>query len=170
MPSLAVAQEPVDVPGEPCATITLQTTHLKEVQRVYRKKRVRPSDREMLRELRRCANSTQAQRNMRAAERDEREWRKYRQHPMPRCTWVNESGNARISEYASIRYRASSRRSTADGKYQILSSTWAAYGGLAFAATALKARPLEQERVARRIMWTGHGPHKPQGQGAWVNC
>ena len=75
---------------------------------------------------------------------------------MPWCTWGPESGG---------NYRARNRVSTAGGKYQIIDSTWYAYGGSRYydRHPAAAAPPLEQERVARRVL-------RGQGLGAWVNC
>lgn len=42
------------------------------------------------------------------------------------------------------------------GAYQIIASTWAGYGGLAFAPTAAQASPLAQHIVAGRI-WAAEG-------------
>lgn len=84
------------------------------------------------------------------------EWRYIRSHPMPYCTWGPESGGD---------YTARNSSSTAGGKYQILASTWYAYGGSHYndSHPAAVAPPLEQERVARRVLAS-------QGLGAWVNC
>jgi len=88
--------------------------------------------------------------------RDRVEWRYYRANPMPRCTWFGESGG---------NYRARNARSTAGGKYQMLDTTFHAYGGPEYPGThdASKASPLVQERVARRVL-------RSQGLGAWVLC
>jgi len=93
--------------------------------------------------------------------RDRVEWRYYKANPMPRCTWFGESGGS---------YRARNARSTAGGKYQILDGTWYGNGGSQpprghrFARwPASVASPLEQERVARRVL-------RSQGLGAWVLC
>ena len=91
------------------------------------------------------------------------EWAHYRSHPMPYCTWGPESGGD---------YRARNSVSTAGGKYQILDSTWAAFGGHNHASRwdASYAPRLEQERIARRIAYLGWSIHPPQGLSAWVNC
>jgi hypothetical protein len=70
---------------------------------------------------------------------------------LPACTWAPESGG----DYAA--YNASSG---AGGKYQIIPSTWRAYGGTGSPQTA---SPAEQERVAARV-YAGQGP------SAWTNC
>lgn len=93
-------------------------------------------------------------------------WRHYRAHPMPRCTWVNESGPvARYAEYGRNRYRVRNSQSTAGGKYQILDGTWYAFGGGRYRDShpAAVAPPLEQEKIARRIL-------RGQGIGAWMGC
>jgi hypothetical protein len=72
---------------------------------------------------------------------------------LPACTWVPESrGN----------YRAYNASSGAAGKYQIIPSTWRAFGGLEFAPTALQATESEQDEVAARIA--------RDGLHHWVNC
>lgn len=93
------------------------------------------------------------------------EWKRYKAHPMPHCTWGKESGlRARDNpEFSGPRYHAKNPKSTASGKFQILTTTWKAFGGSVYAKTAAKATPLEQERVARRVL-------KGQGIHAWVNC
>lgn len=75
---------------------------------------------------------------------------------MPVCTWMPESGG---------NYRARNPISTAGGKYQILDSTWAFFGGINYKGThdGAQAPKLEQEIVARRVL-------KGQGIHAWVNC
>lgn len=70
---------------------------------------------------------------------------------MPACTWVPESGGSYTAR----------NPSGAGGKYQIMPSTWAAYGGTG--RNAADAPPAEQEAVARRVL-------AGQGLGAWVNC
>lgn len=80
----------------------------------------------------------------------------YRRFPMPRCTWVGESGGD---------YRARNPASTAGGKYQMLDSTFHAFGGPDYPGShdAAQARPVVQERIARRVL-------RGQGLGAWVLC
>lgn len=95
-------------------------------------------------------------------------WRHYRAHPMPRCTWVPESGavRAHYSEFSRRRYRARNPGSTAGGKFQIIDRTWYGYGGSYTGDEdhpAAAASPLEQEKIARRVL-AGQGVH------AWVNC
>ncbi len=50
-------------------------------------------------------------------------------------------------------YRARNGISTAGGKYQILDSTWAFYGGRGYSGShpAAEAPPAEQDRVAAAI-------------------
>lgn len=74
---------------------------------------------------------------------------------MPWCTWGPESGGD---------YRARNRSSTAGGKYQIIDSTWWANGGTHYPVRhpAAAAPPLEQEKVARRVLASS-------GPGAWKN-
>jgi muramidase (phage lysozyme) len=75
---------------------------------------------------------------------------------MPYCTWGPESGG---------NYRARNPQSTAGGKYQILDTTWHAFGGPDYSGDhdAAQAPPLEQEKIARRVL-AGQGIH------AWVGC
>lgn len=96
--------------------------------------------------------------------RERAEMRRYKRHPMPRCTWWGESG-AGLGEWAPARYRARNPVSTAGGKYQILDSTWRAFGGPDYPGShdASRARPVLQERIARRVL-------RGQGLGAWVLC
>lgn len=93
--------------------------------------------------------------------REKREWRRYKRHPMPYCTWGPESGSG--GQWSMSRYRALNRSSWAGGKFQALPSTWRAFGGGRYSSYAHTARPLHQERVARKIL-------RGQGLGAWVNC
>ena len=104
------------------------------------------------------------------------EWRSYKRDPMPWCTWGPESG-ARVGvdppEWSMRRYRQPAIGQGPDaggGKFQIIDRTWWAYGGGAYARTAYKASRRHQERVARRIAYTGTVEHGPQGLSAWVNC
>lgn len=92
------------------------------------------------------------------------ELRYYKRHPMPRCTWWGESG-AGLPEWSLRRYRARNPVSTAGGKYQILDSTWRAFGGPDYPGShdASRGRPVLQERIARRVL-------RGQGLGAWVLC
>lgn len=100
------------------------------------------------------------------------EWRDYRRHPMPWCTWALESGQPHegYGQWARARYRVKNPSSTASGKFQVLTSTWLAYGGGSYASEARYADRLHQERVARRIAYAGTTIHRPQGLGAWVGC
>lgn len=86
---------------------------------------------------------------------------RYRAQPMPVCTWLPESGPG--PEFGAKRYLAKNPRSTASGKFQILDTTWRAFGGGRYAAAARWALPVHQERVARRVL-------AGQGLGAWVRC
>jgi hypothetical protein len=71
--------------------------------------------------------------------------------PLPACTWQPESGGNPSAVNPS---------SGAGGYYQILPSTWAAYGG----SGAPQAAPMsEQTAIAEKIYHT-------QGASAWVNC
>lgn len=98
-----------------------------------------------------------------ARKREAREMAYYKRHPMPYCTWGPESGVGR-PEWSIIRYRQPNvSGGTGGGKFQILSSTWANHGGLALAAGPVDAKPVYQERIARRVEGS-------EGLGAWVNC
>jgi hypothetical protein len=70
---------------------------------------------------------------------------------LPTCTWQPESGGD---------WSAVNPSSGAGGRYQIMPSTWAAYGGTGLPQDA---SPAEQTAVAERIM-------QSQGLSAWVNC
>jgi len=70
---------------------------------------------------------------------------------LPTCTWQPESGGD---------WNAVNPSSGAGGRYQIMPSTWAAYGG---AGLPQNASPAEQSAVAERIM-------QAQGASAWANC
>jgi hypothetical protein len=71
--------------------------------------------------------------------------------PLPSCTWAPESGGDPS---------AVNPQSGAGGYYQVLPSTWAAYGGTGAPQDAPMS---EQTAVAQRI-------YAVQGPGAWVNC
>jgi len=71
--------------------------------------------------------------------------------PLPTCTWQPESGGDPSAVNAS---------SGAGGYYQIMPSTWAAYGG----SGAPQDAPMsEQTAIAQRI-------YDAQGPGAWSSC
>jgi hypothetical protein len=70
---------------------------------------------------------------------------------LPACTWQPESGG---------NWSAVNSSSGAGGYYQILPSTWAAYGGT---GSPQSASPAEQRAIAQKI-WAS------QGSSAWVNC
>jgi hypothetical protein len=70
---------------------------------------------------------------------------------LPACTWQPESGG---------NWSAVNSSSGAGGYYQILPSTWAAYGGT---GSPQSASPAEQTAIAQRI-WAS------QGSSAWANC
>ncbi len=59
--------------------------------------------------------------------------------------------------------RAQNPSSSASGLYQIIDSTWRAYGGAEFAPRARDASPEQQTVVAQRI-------YEGQGVGAWETC
>ena len=67
---------------------------------------------------------------------------------LPACTWQPESGGD---------YNAVNSSSGARGKYQIMPSTYAAYGGDG------SWSPSDQERVAQRV-------YAATGGSAWTNC
>lgn len=56
------------------------------------------------------------------------------------------------------------------GGLQFTNSTWAAYGGTAFAARADLATKEQQITVAERVLRTGYNGNPPQGKGAWPVC
>jgi hypothetical protein len=70
---------------------------------------------------------------------------------LPACTWQPESGG---------NWSAVNSSSGAGGYYQILPSTWAAYGGT---GSPQSASPAEQTAIAEKI-WAS------QGSSAWANC
>jgi hypothetical protein len=70
---------------------------------------------------------------------------------LPSCTWQPESGG---------NPSAVNPQTGAGGYYQIVPSTWAAFGGTGLPQDAPMS---EQTAVAQRVM-AGQGP------GAWVNC
>lgn len=72
---------------------------------------------------------------------------------LPYCTWGPESGGS---------YSAYNPSSGAAGKYQIIPSTWAAFGGLKYAGSASAATPAQQDEIAAKI--AADGLHH------WVNC
>ena len=59
--------------------------------------------------------------------------------------------------------RAVNPSSGAGGAYQILPSTWRAYGGGRYASLAHQASRLQQIRIAERVQ-------RGQGWGAWPVC
>lgn len=56
------------------------------------------------------------------------------------------------------------------GGVQFTNSTWAAYGGRAFAPRADLASKYRQIIVAERVLDEGWGGHRPQGPRAWPVC
>lgn len=103
----------------------------------------------------RCWHRVSVKRHVRAA------WRYYHRHPMPYCTWGPESGPG--DPWKRSRYRVLNLSgSGAGGKFQIMYRTWLGYGGKPY-GNARYAPPLEQERIARRIL-------AGQGLGAWSRC
>lgn len=70
---------------------------------------------------------------------------------LPACTWQPESGG---------NWSAVNSSSGAGGYYQILPSTWAAYGGT---GSPQSASPAEQTAIAQKI-WAS------QGSSAWADC
>ena len=71
--------------------------------------------------------------------------------PLPTCTWQAESGGNPAAVNPS---------SGAGGYYQIMPSTWRAYGG---AGSPQDAPMGEQTAIAQKI-------YQAQGPGAWTNC
>lgn len=56
------------------------------------------------------------------------------------------------------------------GGVQFTASTWAAYGGTAYASRADLATKEQQITVAERVLWKGYNGTAPQGKGAWPVC
>lgn len=101
--------------------------------------------------------------------RHHRLWRYYGAHPMPYCTWANESGALTA---ASPEWPPSPRYSVigeagggAGGKYQVIPSTLVRRRRhrAPLPAGGERAAALAGESRTQRV-----GP--PQGLGAWVNC
>ena len=110
-----------------------------------------------------CAVKTKHRRAQQLRRQLRNEMRDYKRNPMPWCTWGPESGSGR-GEWSIARYRQPNvSGGSGGGKFQILLQTWFGYGGRAFASNPINAKPVHQERVARRVL-------SGQGLGAWVNC
>lgn len=92
------------------------------------------------------------------------EMKHYKKDPMPWCTWGPESPGH--PEWSRARYLVWNLGGTsierASGKFQIIGPTWRAFGGKRYARYAAYAKPVYQERVARRIA--------RDGLHHWVNC
>jgi len=71
--------------------------------------------------------------------------------PLPACTWQPESGG---------NPQAVNPTTGAGGYYQIMPSTWAAYGGTG----APQDAPLSEQTAIAEKIWANQGP------SAWVNC
>lgn len=56
------------------------------------------------------------------------------------------------------------------GGVQFTNSTWAAYGGTAYASRADLASKEQQITIAERVLWKGYNGTAPQGKGAWPVC
>ena len=56
------------------------------------------------------------------------------------------------------------------GGLQAHPATWRAFGGEEFAAMAHLALPEQQIAWGERVAFTGFGPYRPQGPGAWPVC
>lgn len=102
--------------------------------------------------------------------RERAEWARYHAAPMPFCTWGPESSwdpatgiSYHGRPWARGRYRIVNTSSGAGGKFQFLPSTWQGMGGGRYAARAEYARPLHQERMARRLL-------AAYGLGQWARC
>lgn len=111
-----------------------------------------------------CVKRVKTKRAARILKRERREMRHYKNNPLPWCAWGPESPG--YPEWSRARYRVWNKGSTsperASGKFQIIGSTWRAFGGLRYAVYAAYAKPVHQERVARRIA--------ADGLFHWVNC
>ena len=71
--------------------------------------------------------------------------------PLPACTWQPESGG---------NPQAVNPSTGAGGYYQIMPSTWAAYGG----SGAPQDAPMSEQTAIAEKIWANQGP------SAWVNC
>lgn len=123
----------------------------------------------------RCQRSARSKRIIRvhlkrykASHRRRATWAYFKAHPLPYCTWANESGPpSRLNpEWSGSRYRRpNASGSAASGKYQIMDGTWLGNGGTKRGTWhhAAKAPPLEQEIVARRI-------YGARGTQPWSSC
>lgn len=175
---------PTAAPKPPACEVT-QAKHGRYVKAVYRERdKISKRARRRMNRLKTCAKSDEAAHNMRHLERQEARDRKERQdtpfrfalasyaervemiyyirHPMPWCTWGPESGIGR-PEWSMARYlQPNVSGGSGGGKFQILTSTWTAFGGFRYASGPVVARPVLQERVARKIA--------RDGLHHWVNC
>lgn len=92
------------------------------------------------------------------------------------ATFANSASAATASEWDQTAQCESSGDwaiNTGNGFYgglQFTNSTWAAYGGTAFAASADLATKEQQITVAERVLTTGYNGNPPQGKGAWPVC
>jgi hypothetical protein len=174
--------------AQPPACEVTQAKHARYVRAVYREREeISRRARERMIRLKDCAKSVEAERDMvllrrrEARAREERkeaestpfrfamasrseriEMMRYVKHPLPWCTWGPESGAGR-AEWSIARYRQPNvSGGSGGGKFQILTSTWAAFGGFRYAAGPVIARPVLQERMARKIA--------KDGLHHWINC
>lgn len=109
-----------------------------------------------------CVKRVRAKRERRLRRALRKEMRGYRSNPLPWCTWGPESG-AHRGQWSMARYRQPNvSGGTGGGKFQILISTWYNFGGGAYAGNPIYAKPVYQERVARRIA--------ADSLKHWVNC
>lgn len=92
------------------------------------------------------------------------------------ATFATPASAATASEWDKVAQCESTgnwKINTGNGYYgglQFTNSTWAAYGGTAFASRADLATKEQQITVAERVLWKGYNGNSPQGKGAWPVC
>lgn len=110
-----------------------------------------------------CVHRVVKKRAERVLRAEAREMAQYKKSPLPWCTWGPESGVGN-GEWSMTRYTMPNQAGgDGGGKFQIMLGTWKAHGGHAYSQNPIYAKPVYQERIARRVLAV-------QGLSAWVNC
>lgn len=147
---------PTPAPGPPACEVT-QDKHRAYVKAVYERDRISSRARRRIDRLRSCAKTPQAARNMRRIERRESRARRERD----RAEACTPFGEWAIPPYIVMREShgqnvPNSQGSDASGFYQVLDSSFHAYGGpdLPGRYDAMNSPKYIQDCVANR-MWNG---------------
>jgi hypothetical protein len=144
-----------------CSKVYTQQDHERYARDVWNRDKVSKRAKKRLVALRTCQHSSAATKNARRLNRRLRQRWQTRKAATPHGSWAIPQYVVMCESGGNFKAVNTSNPNRPAGAYQIITSTWLAYGGGRFAPTADAATPREQHIIAGRIWNSG-------GAGQWA--